>query len=996
MAMLKPSPFGSFLKRHRTAANFTQEELAERAGMSVRAISALENGQRRAPYRQNLVRLADALDLQAEFRGAFLSFAHGAKGARTGSASGSRPRGSYLGAVPIGSLVSRQNEVAQIIDALDAARSGQGRTVFLSGEPGVGKTRLAQCASQEAIARTFLVAAGRCYEPEAAVPFYPFLEALAFVYEKLPASLREDLTRQWLHVAWLLPDYALMRPVADEGPEAQQRLLRAVAGFLRTVAQHTPVALLLDDLQWADRSSLHLLRHLTHHVRDAPIFLLGTYRDVEVDESHPLHAALLDLDHERLSQEIELKGLQEEDAAELMSQLLGGAEVPAALAAEIHRGTGGNALFIQEMTLALVERGHLLTAGDSVTDISGEIEVPSRVRSVIRERVARLGSRTQEVLEAASVLGQTFDANDLEMMIDRPSDLDDAIEAASHAGLVREMGGDRYSFQHALMQQSLYSSLSARRRRTHHAAAARAIERLSAQAKRRRAVEIAAHYQRAHMQREALPYLLQAAASAEEVSAYDEAEQNYRAVVKIARQCEAANEEALALLRIGWILRTVGRYVESLETLDQAASLYGRIGDLDGEAETMSKIGWTLSALGQMDTAIARLKDLAARLESADRPFPGLLPLYDALAHLLMREGHFSEWNAVIQRASEISEALSNSEPSAMGELNRALGLMGRGDTTGALPALNRAAHLAEAAADADTAIRALVFSSHLSYCVGDQSMAGRHCDRAVELAEKTGNPNMMVFAIDCLGELRFYLGDWKGARATYERADCIGRPCEPAFFSLWPIEGLFELDLLEGKCDDALRRLHRLAALTESSGGRTPALTLEILRAQYDMARGQPTAAIERLQPLLADLLTVPTESGLSAGSRYLAEAYALGHMGEHANDMVMRGCEWERQARNLLEQSRWLRIQSMLHATRHEWGLAEDACRSAALVARAVSYPHGEALAMRDHGLILLRVGRELEAQELLRRAETICRRLGALPDLQSIELALAATNA
>ena len=155
--------------------------------------------------------------------------------------------------------------------------------MLLAGEPGIGKTRLAQEVAHEAANRGFLVAVGRCYEAHRSVAYYPFLEVLANVYAAVATAISSEVPHRWPHLVRLLPDQSNVTvPPSTDTPEDQQRLFRAVSGFLREMAHHLPVAILLDDLHWADGASLEMLQHLARHTRGDRILLLATYRDVDV------------------------------------------------------------------------------------------------------------------------------------------------------------------------------------------------------------------------------------------------------------------------------------------------------------------------------------------------------------------------------------------------------------------------------------------------------------------------------------------------------------------------------------------------------------------------------------------------------------------------------------------------------------------------------------------------------------------------------------------
>jgi class 3 adenylate cyclase len=234
------------------------------------------------------------------------------------------PVGGYLGALPEGSLVARKAELERLLALLETAGAGVGRFVILTGEPGIGKTRLAQEVTREAHARDFLIAAGRCYQLQQSVPYYPFLEALTRTYAAAPAALRAELPRRWAEVARLLPDQDVGVPASHGGyRDDQQRLFYQVTGFLQALAKRQPLAVLLDDLQWADSASLALLQHLARQTREDRILLVATYRDVEVSRASPLEVALRELRRERLVERVSVPRLSAEGTKALIGETIG-------------------------------------------------------------------------------------------------------------------------------------------------------------------------------------------------------------------------------------------------------------------------------------------------------------------------------------------------------------------------------------------------------------------------------------------------------------------------------------------------------------------------------------------------------------------------------------------------------------------------------------------------------------------------------------------------
>ncbi|HLY35823.1 MAG TPA: AAA family ATPase, partial [Candidatus Limnocylindria bacterium] len=423
-----------------------------------------------------------------------VEYAAVAEASASEAARGSEPKrlpiGSYLGALPAAQLVSRESERNRLVAAVDAVGQGTARAVLLAGEPGAGKTRLAQEIMLEVRNRGFAIGLGACLETREAVPYYPFLDALAGILEGTSASLAGWPYLQRLSGGSSESDVDSVRARA----ELDERVRREFAGFLAGVAETRPLAILLDDLHWADDSSLQLLQHLVHHLAGRPVFLLGTYRDVEVRREHPLEHVLRELRRADLVEVIPVRRLSPKGTSALVAASFGEEEISAEFAELVHHQTDGNPYFIQQVLRALVERGDVYRQGGGWErkDLN-LIEIPESIRSTIGERVARLPEPSQEALRSAAVLGSRFAFDDLAALSELdPDALESALEAADAAGLVRPEGVDGYAFEHAVAQQCLLAELPTRRRRRLHARSGQVLEASPTAASR--AGEIAFHY----------------------------------------------------------------------------------------------------------------------------------------------------------------------------------------------------------------------------------------------------------------------------------------------------------------------------------------------------------------------------------------------------------------------------------------------------------------------------------------------------------------------
>jgi tetratricopeptide (TPR) repeat protein len=489
--------------------------------------------------------------------------------------SASLPIGNFLGALPDGPIVAREAELGHIEAALGAVIEGAGRLLLLGGEPGVGKTRLAQEAMLAARNRGFLIATGRCYEPQQTVPYYPFLEAMAHAYRAAGVSVRTELPRRWPDVAHLLPDLPVgleTSAVTSGVREDQQRLFWEVTSFLQALAEKQPVAVLLDDLQWADSASLDLLQHLARHSRASRLLLLGVYRDIEVSAPHPFAAVLRDLGREHLVERLSIGRLSPDGTATLLATSFGLEQVSDEFAGLLYARTDGNPFFTVEILRDLVERGDLYQESDQWRrQDQVELALPESVRSVLTQRLARLSAPTHTTLQEASVLGQTFRWMDLEAMSTQDAEtVEGALEEAETAVLLREAGPDSCVFQHVLIQQALYSELSARRKQRLHRAAGEALERLGERERQGRVAELAYHFARTQDLPRALAYSLQAAERAREAGARREEAALLGQALDAATRLEDSQLVAELHARRGQAFNAVALWIDAVTELEAA------------------------------------------------------------------------------------------------------------------------------------------------------------------------------------------------------------------------------------------------------------------------------------------------------------------------------------------------------------------------------------------------------------------------------------------
>jgi DNA-binding CsgD family transcriptional regulator len=503
-------------------------------------------------------------------------------------------------------FIGREQERAAIFARLALARNGHGGVVLVAGEPGVGKTRLTMELAHHARDENWLVLIGRAYDSDGMPPYLPWSEALRTYIRACPSmDLRAQLGDGAAEVVLIahevrvrLPDLLSSPPLSPE--HERYRLFESVSEFLHNIARSPTgdpgMLIVLDDLHWADRPTLLLLGHLARRLAGVPILVVGTYRTVELERTHPLSEVLADLSREHLYERVLLQPFSVDEVAVLITDLTGAPAAPAVVRA-IYRETEGNPYFIEEVVRHLHADGRDLADPRSIPD---RWAVPEGVRHVLGRRLARLTPVANELLQVAAVVGDGFRFDVLTVASGAASGpLIDALEESIGAGLLREQDG-RYHFTHALIRQTIEEDLSSARRAQLHRQVGQALERLHGNNSGPYLAELAHHFcagAQVDDVPKAIGYAWQAAERAIVLLAYEESARLHQLAIDTL-ELTGVSDEALRgelLLALGEARRKAGQLDEALEAFKFAAEFSRTSGD----AKLLAS-----SALGYEDTLI--------------------------------------------------------------------------------------------------------------------------------------------------------------------------------------------------------------------------------------------------------------------------------------------------------------------------------------------------------------------------------------------------------
>ncbi|MGZ4758116.1 MAG: ATP-binding protein [Acidimicrobiales bacterium] len=490
------------------------------------------------------------------------------------------------------SLVGRAREQARLTELWRRAVDGELVVALVGGEPGAGKTRLVREAAKDAHRQGAMVLYGRCDE-DLGVPYQPFAEALRFFLDKNP-NPQAHLGRMPSELARLVPELSIDDPASSSSgsPETRHRpvtdpeteryhLFEALLSWLEAAAEE-PVVLVLDDLHWATRETMLLLRHVMRAQSTAPIMILATYRDVESERSPELADLLAGASRESNVMFVELGGLEADDIGRLLVDfdIVSGSPD---LAATIQDQTGGNAYFIGELMMQLAERA------ESRDDADEAVEVPRTVQEVVMGRVDRLPTATRETLEMAAAGGSEIEVDVLARALDLTvTDVVDTLGPACRARLSRELPEPplRYRFQHAIVRTALYQHTPVHRRGRHHHDLGIAIEDRHADRITEHLDDLAFHFARSSDEADIaklIRYAREAGDRAMDQVAYDKAAGFYQlALQAIERPGSTADPHlhVATLVELGRAQRR-GHLPDGRATLLRAADMAAALGDRD-------------------------------------------------------------------------------------------------------------------------------------------------------------------------------------------------------------------------------------------------------------------------------------------------------------------------------------------------------------------------------------------------------------------------------
>jgi DNA-binding NarL/FixJ family response regulator len=690
-------------------------------------------------------------------------------------------------------LVGRRADVAVLRMALDDALEGRGRTLLLTGEPGIGKSRLLALLAQEARNRQMQVAMGRGFSVESGVPYGAFADALAAPLHTLePGTLTVLARGAEDDLRAIMPAFPGVRADsrARTGVEGDDkaRLLWIVMQFLTRLATRQPLLLVLDNAQWADPSSLELLHFVARQIAQVPLLLVLAYADDALEPRAMLQEVSRSLLGARQATRRQIEPLTLHDLTELLQRSFAIEQSEAqAHATVLLQHTSGNPFFVEETLKSLVSAGRIRRRGDGwfIEDAHPD-HLPATVRDAVRARLDALSPAARRLAEFASLVEGAASLALLQRSSALESEpLADAIDELMRKRIVLEDksdGSGRYAFSHPILQALVRDALSAARERALHARIATALEELHGASGDAHASAIARHLVRGHElggDARALHYLAAAGRDALQRRADVEAVRWLADACSVAERLGDRQELSLLLEELGCAEQRTGDTSRALQQWSRALTMAEAAEDADATARLLYRLGQEAARSGDAHEGLERLEQAEAAARTAERPD---LVIKVRVAHAKTLQALGRHAMAIASAHETLALAQTHGHHALQARVHQLLLQLQSwtGPVQEARAHGERALALAESGDDPEVAWATHWAMAMLAGFTGDAAGAARHQQQATRLAESLSSPLLLAMTAEITIEHASGTGRWDEGIALAEQVIPVARVIAP------------------------------------------------------------------------------------------------------------------------------------------------------------------------------------------------------------------------
>lgn len=681
----------------------------------------------------------------------------------------------------VSQFVGRQHEMASLLNQYEAAKSGWTKVVLLAGEVGIGKTRLLDEFASRVAEDGAAVLQGSASDSEGMPPYLPFLEALGRYIRATPLhTLSEQIVVAPQILASILPelatrmgDFPTAYPLLPE--QTRLRLYEAIGMLLEAISVPHMLVLTLDDLHWADTSSLDLLCYIAHHHTKAKLLIVGTYREGELDGNTALERTVTELARQRILAKIEVGPLSATESEALAVSYLDGSISPT-LSRLLHTQSEGNPFFVEELIQGWLETGTLVqrnTQWDWQANTSLEHTIPQSIIGALRQRFAQLSSDVIDHLRIAAIIGRSFDISLLAMVEGQEVEaIEERLLEAEHIRLIRADQPGVFRFSHETIRKCLYSEVSTSRRQRLHGSIGLVLEGRYEKDSRKSAyqlTELAFHFTHSRDRIRGATYSQLAAEQTLQSSAPREAMVHYKTALELLDPKDT---------RIGTLLSGLGEAAflsgandEAMKAYETAFTWLLQSDNHKTAAQAAHKLGlvhWRQHDLQAARTALEQALALLENTLSAEI----VRVLVDISMLLTIYMNQHAEGMAYARQALEIAHSLDDKRLEVTANRGVAVNLcLSSNNVSAALRSLEQTFAIAETSGDVCEAAECSFYLAVIYYLRAEIKHSNDVSLRGLQYIQHCQNQYQMCYVSSWQALLHALQGGWSQAEQAIEQA---------------------------------------------------------------------------------------------------------------------------------------------------------------------------------------------------------------------------------
>jgi predicted ATPase/DNA-binding transcriptional ArsR family regulator len=687
----------------------------------------------------------------------------------------------------ISKFVGRKDELKQIQRIYRKVSGGRGECLLISGEAGIGKTRLVNESARRLARKNIHFLQGSCLYQTAVDPYMPFVEALGSYLGKAAKNFAVSTMRDIESTA---PEFGGLLPLARTGGgyevysgegainlnNEKIRIFETINRALVRIAEEKPTVLFIDDLHWADVGSIHLLHYIVRNTQEYPILIIGAYRPEELvtddGEDHPFWGTISRMEKEKIITQIELERLSVDDVEEMIEDRLRQFAAPKKLINRIYKESEGNPFFIEEILDTIREDGI-----DDNQNPPAEIEIPDTIKGLVKRRVRNLKRDERKMLEFASAIGEKFDF-DLLMQAseEREEPLLDSVEKLSNARLITEDKSDieTYEFHHGKIRDVIYGGLSRRKRQFIHSRIGEAIEELYGDDVEDVTNELAYHYSMTNRFERAYEYCSRAGDKAHKLYAMMDALSHYRnAMDSLDKSKEhfpdKSERSAELLVKMGNDYDIISKWDDALSSYNNALSLIETNDDPDALSDVLWRIGNVLVKKGELDEGENLCEKAISDMEQ--KSSKNAAKIYDLMGMISMQRSDYERALKRFGESLEIARRIDDkgraaSVHSAMATLYSYIN-----DYDSSLDHHKTALELHKETKNKNSLGVSYVNLGMVYWNTGKYEEAIKYESKALKIMKEIGNQAGIGFAYNILGATYHNKGDYTIALECFEKS---------------------------------------------------------------------------------------------------------------------------------------------------------------------------------------------------------------------------------